>query len=175
VIRAFLRARGTIPPSLKGAESKKNAIQVYDAPAVDSMILEDYCLRDHPGPTKEYMPISWASPMRHAWNLKVIQLLAAEFRENVRTCQYQKMTTLPNDGSGQHSVFNIILRKLSSHQATLQQTARKRTKAGNLSQLEFNDMMRKQQIAEGVKKRRAERKKNVSSLEIEDSLLIFNS
>ena len=128
-------------------------------------------MRDHPGPTKEHMPISWTSSMGHAWNTKVIQLLAAEFKENVKACLYQKMTTLPNDRNGQYSVFNIIQRKLSSHQATLQKISRKRMMAGHLSQLEFAEMMSNEKTAVGLRKRRIERKKNVSHLRFRDSLL----
>jgi hypothetical protein len=169
VIRTFLRSKGIIPSPQK--DGNKSATHKFDAPAVDPMILNDYCSRNHCGPTKEYMPISWTSPMRHAWNIKVIQLLSAEFKDNVKAGHYQKMMTLPNDQDGQHSVFNIIQRKLGSHQATLQKTSRKRTKAGPLSQLEFDELMLKAETADGLKKRRAERKKNVGHFILQQSLL----
>jgi hypothetical protein len=130
-------------------------------PAVDAAVLNAYVDGVHPGPNENNMPISWNLPMTHAWNRKVIQLLTAEFKNNVKACKYQLMTTLPTD-LDKNYIKRAIRSKLASRRTELNSSMRKATQAKNLTPAEISasfDAERKRRL---LNCRRNERRKNVS-------------
>lgn len=159
MIRTFLQEKGVISQEKKKPHTE--APEVLDA--VDPMILEQYCLRNHPGPTQEYMPISWTSAVNHPWNEKVVQLLAAEFKAKVEACHYQRMTSLPvlKNQDGGESVAKIIRSKISNRQSTIKTISRKRTQATHLTRPEFEDMVSKESARSLLRSRHTERRNNV--------------
>jgi hypothetical protein len=108
----------------------------------------------------DYMPISWTNSMEHPWNQKVIRLLAKEFNQNVQACQYQTMTSFP-ENVGDDFTTTAIQNKLQSRQAILRNALRKKSQASHLSQAEITDIFSKQRMEMLVKARRNERKRNV--------------
>jgi hypothetical protein len=79
--------------------------------------------RLHPGPSPEFIPISWSDTLNHPWNRMVIQLLAAEFRSNVEHCHYQLLTSLPADTGGEQ-IVEMIEKKLKRRQSLLKTALR---------------------------------------------------
>ena len=107
-IRRFLREKNLLPPSLGKKEVDKRPpkppTRPTMPPSVDAVILDAYCRRLHSGPNPTHMPFSWDSPVDHPWNRAVIQLLATQFKMDVKDCRYQKMTS--------HQEFGGIQRRL---------------------------------------------------------------
>lgn len=132
-------------------------------PDVDAKILDDYCQRRHPGPTKDNMLISWKHSMDHAWNQKVIQMLAAEFRENFKASENQLLDNLPEDQEDDF-VFNAIKQKLNRKRSMLQKVIRKKNKFSNLTSEELDKLMEEEENTTLVHRRRCERKRNVRIL-----------
>jgi hypothetical protein len=127
-------------------------------PAVDPTTLNAYIQRLHPGPTTDYMPISWKDSMGHPWNQKVIQMLVAEFNKKVKDCHYQLLTSLPDN----NFTTNTIRNKLSRHQTMLNSSMRKMQQAGNLSASELAAVLTQEKDEARCKSRRNERRRNVS-------------
>jgi hypothetical protein len=132
-------------------------------PPVDPLVLQAYCERRHPGPTKDYMPFSWTSPLHHPWNKRVIQLLGKEFMKNVEACRYQVMTSLPEcEVSGDEFVTKAIGSKLRCRQSLLRNCVRKMTEDSHLSPGEITERIAKQNREASARSRRHERRRNVS-------------
>jgi hypothetical protein len=107
------------------------------------------------------MPFSWDSPVDHPWNQAIVQLLTAQFRNNVKGGRYQKMTSLPAN-LGEDFVTNAIRNKLARRQTTLRVVMRKLNNFPQLSDVEFADMLADHQRESQMKGRRYERRRNVS-------------
>jgi hypothetical protein len=133
-------------------------------PAVDPAVLEAYLNGLHPGPNANHMPISWNEPMGHAWNKTVIKLLTAEFKRNVRNCEYQLMLVLP-ENLDKNYIKNAITDKLAHHRSDLRGAMRKMTGASHhLTPAEIAASLaaeKREQLRTG---RRNERRRNVSYL-----------
>ena len=167
LIRVFLREKGLLPPASGKKDKEKRPPEQPPRPtmppSVDAVILEAYCRRLHSGPIVNHMPFSWDSPVDHPWNKAVIQLLATQFKNNVKDCRYQKMTSLPaNLGDGATDfVANAMRNKLARHQNTLRIVMRRLNNFPQLSDVKFADMLADHQRESYVKGRRYERRRNV--------------
>jgi hypothetical protein len=100
--------------------------------------------------------------MQHPWNQRVIQLLTAEFKSNVKACKYQVLTSLPPECDGEDFVLSAIGSKLSRRQSILRATIRKMTQASNLSSAEIAELLTKEYKESLIRSRRNERRRNVS-------------
>jgi hypothetical protein len=134
-------------------------------PDVDPQILEEYCLRLHPGPVKDYMPIAWKQSMDHDWNTKVIQILASEFKKKVQACYYQALQGLPeNEDDDEDLVFETIKSKLNRRRAELRAVVRRTKEAPHLTQAELEELFDRTETEKLALSRRSERRKNVRNL-----------
>ncbi|KDR65637.1 hypothetical protein GALMADRAFT_148550 [Galerina marginata CBS 339.88] len=175
MIRHFLVHKKLFESTLEGIakEAGRPLASLPTLPACpDPVTVDHYLAFRHPGPSSEQLLLLWTKPLTHPWNVRVVQLLSAEFMDYAKEKQLLQLVQLlgddvmsPNLVSTQLEAMEIpklMSDKLASRRSELLTTLRKVDKMKNLNSMTVNEItvnLKTAKDSRSVRMRRKERKK----------------